>query len=39
MSPEQRGAKGEESYRFGSGRFGLEASVDRLEDLLLRAIG
>lgn len=39
MSPDERRAKGEESYRLGSARFGLEASVDRLEDLLLRTIG
>jgi colanic acid biosynthesis glycosyl transferase WcaI len=39
MSPAERRERGEASYRYGSQRFGLEATVDNLEQILLRVIG
>jgi glycosyltransferase involved in cell wall biosynthesis len=38
MSPAERQERGEQSFRFGTERFGLDASVDRLERLLVQTI-
>lgn len=39
MSPDERRERGETSFRYGSRRFGLEATVDHLEEILLRVAG
>ena len=39
MSPAERRERGEASFRYGSRRFGLEATVDHLEQILRRAAG
>ena len=39
MSPEERAERGERSYRYGTERYGLKATVDKLEELFDRAIG
>ena len=38
MDPVERREKGEVAWRFGSARFGIDASVDGLEQFLLDAI-
>jgi glycosyltransferase involved in cell wall biosynthesis len=39
MSPSARRERGEASFRYGLRRFGLEATVDHLEEILLRVAG
>jgi glycosyltransferase involved in cell wall biosynthesis len=39
MTPEERRTRGEQSFRYGSERFGLKPSADTLEQLLLGTIG
>jgi hypothetical protein len=39
MAPEERRTRGEQSFRYGSERFGLKPSADTLEQLLLDTIG
>jgi glycosyltransferase involved in cell wall biosynthesis len=39
LDPSERRERGEHAWRYGSARFGVDASVDRLEQLLLDAIG
>jgi glycosyltransferase involved in cell wall biosynthesis len=39
MAPAERLARGEDSFRFGRERFGLDQSVDRLERLLVQTTG
>jgi glycosyltransferase involved in cell wall biosynthesis len=34
LRPEERAARGEQAFRYGMSRFGLEQNVDRLERLL-----
>ena len=39
MSPAERSERGDQAFAYGNERFGLEATVDRLEELLMRTVG
>ena len=38
MTPDERAAHGEQAFAYGEQHYGLEATVDRLEELLMRTI-